>query len=368
MMKRSLKIACWGLALGCMSFLTTGCLKVPPAKLACAASAPSIYPGQPQTITATPSNLVKKKNWNTVYEWSGKNVTGKGSTATVDTSSLSPGNYTVKGTIKQGKKGQEGRTGRKKHWKNEVATCQANYTVKHFEPPTVSCVASPMTVKPGESATITSTGVSPQNLPLTYSYSASAGSISGTEKTATLDTTGAPSGPITVTCNVHDNKGQTASSTTTVDVQAPPPPPTPHSEKLCTINFDHDKYRPVRVDNQAKACLDDVALNAQRQPKATLVLVGNAAPGEHDATTRAALRAENAKEYLVKDQGIDASRIQIRTDNAGAKVVENYLVPSGANFENDVPGTEAVTQIELHPKRHYRHRHYQHDKSTDHKK
>lgn len=367
MMKRSLKIAFWGLALTCVAFLPMGCLKVPPAKLACAASAPSIYPGQPQTITATPSNLLKKKGWNTVYEWSGPNVTGSGATATVDTSALAPGDYTVKGTIKQGAKGQEGKTGRKKNWGNEVATCEAPFTVKQFEPPTVSCVADPMSVKPGESSTVTATGVSPQNLPLTYTFSSSEGSINGSGNTATLTTTGAPSGPITVTCNVQDNKGQTASSTTTVDVEAPPPPPpAPQAEKLCTITFNRDKYRPVRVDNVAKACLDDVALNAQRQPDATLVLVGNSVPGERDGATRAAERAVNAKQYLVKDKGIDASRVEVRTGNSGSKEVEDYLVPAGANFENDVPGTEPVNESELHP--HHVYHHPVHHKKMTHKK
>lgn len=366
MIKQNLKIAFWGLALSGVALLPMGCLKVPQAKLDCAASAPSIYPGEAQTIQATPSNLLKtKKNWNTVYEWSGKNVTGNGDTATVDTSTLEPGNYVVKGTLKEGKKGQEGMTGGKKHWANETATCQASYTVKQFEPPTVSCVASPMTVKPGETATITATGVSPQHRPLTYSFSSSEGTINGSGNTATLSTTGAPSGAVTVTCNVQDDKGQTASSTTTVDIQAPPPPPTPHTEKLCTITFNQDKYRPTRVDNIAKACLDDVALNAQRQPDSTLVLVGNSGPAERDAAKKAAWRAVNAKQYLVKDKGIDASRIEVRTGNAGSKEVQDYLVPAGANFENDIQGTEAVDESAMKAKT--MHHHYRHHKVT-HKK
>jgi hypothetical protein len=224
-----------------------------------------------------------------------------------------------------------------------------------------------MSVKPGESSTITATGVSPQNLPLTYTFSSSEGTINGSGNTATLTTTGAPSGPVTVTCNVQDNKGQTASSTTTVDVQAPPPPPpAPQAEKLCTITFNRDKYRPVRVDNVAKACLDDVALNAQRQPDATLVLVGNSVPGERDGATKAAERAVNAKQYLVKDKGIDASRIEVRTGNSGSKEVEDYLVPAGANFENDVPGTEAVNESALHP--HHMYHHPMHHKKMVHKK
>jgi hypothetical protein len=170
---------------------------------------------------------------------------------------------------------------------------------------------------------------------------------------------------VTVTCNVQDDKGQTASSTTTVDIQAPPPPPTPHTEKLCSIEFNQDKYRPTRVDNIAKACLDDVALNAQRQPDSTLVLVGNAGAGERDAAQKAAWRAVNAKEYLVKDKGIDASRIQVRTGDSGSKEVQDYLVPAGANFENDIQGTEPVDMSTLKTKTVH---HYIHHKMTHKKK
>lgn len=326
----------------------------PPVTYSCSASPASVYPGGQVTVTGTASNLNPKKT--AKYSWMGQGVTinSSDSTATIDTSNLQPGTYKVEGHVTEGNK------------VGQSADCTTSFTVNQFEPPTVSCVANPMTVQPGQNSTITATGVSPQNRPLTYTYSSSAGSINGSGNTATLSTTGAPSGPITVTCNVQDDKGQTASATTTVDVQAPPPPPTPHTEKLCTITFNRDKYRPTRVDNEAKACLDDVALNAQRQPDANLVLVGNAAPGERDAASKAAWRAENAKEYLVKDKGIDASRIQVRTDNAGAKEVEDYLVPAGANFDNDVPGTEAVNESELHPVHH--HHYYRHHHKVTHKK
>lgn len=341
-------------------FLPIGCYKPAPVKLACNASAPSIYPGEAETVTATPSNVSTQKHWDTTYNWSGPSVTGNGTTATVDTSSLAPGDYTVKGQIKEGKKGKEGETGRKKYQQNEVATCEAPFTVKPFEPPTISCSASPTTVKPGESATVTSTGNSPQNRPLTYSYSSSAGSINGTGTTATLTTTGAPSGTVTVTCNVQDDKGHSASATTTVDVQAPPPPPPPKTQTLCTVDFSRDTRRPTRVNNEAKACLDDVAGSAQQKPDSTLVLVGNSAPlpehkgrrhRRHEMTAEdlAAQRAVNTKDYLVTDKGIDANRIQMRTGTSGQNEVQDYLVPSGANFDNDVPGTTAVNESSVKP-------------------
>ena len=191
---------------------------------------------------------------------------GTSPTSTIDTGSLQAGSYTVTGHVTEGPK------------VGPSADCTAQFTVKQFEPPTISCTANPTTVQPGASSTITCNGVSPQSRPLTYSYSASAGSINGTGNTATLSTTGAPSGTITVTGTVQDDKGQTASATTTVNVEAPPPPPAPKTQTLCSIQFDKDKRRPARVDNEAKACLDDVGLNAQQKADASLVVVGNSAP------------------------------------------------------------------------------------------
>ena len=284
----------------------------PPVAYACSANPATVYPGEPITITGTATNLNPKKT--ATYSWTGEGATGTSATVTIETGSTAPGSYTVTGHVTEGAK------------PGQSADCTAQYTVKQFEPPTVSCVANPTDVHPGDSSTITATGVSPQNRPLTYSYQASAGSISGTSSTATLSTTGAPSGAITVTCNVSDDKGQTASATTTVNVAAPPPPPTPKTQTLCSIQFDHDVKRPTRVDNDAKGCLDDVALNAQRSSDATLVVVGNSAPvpEQHgkrrhpamSAADMAAQRAVNTKAYLVTEKGIDASRISVRTGNA----------------------------------------------------
>lgn len=315
----------------------------PPVQYSCSVNPSSVFPGEQVTVTGTANNLNPKKTAS--YSWSGQGLTvnGTSTTATIDTGSLQPGTYTVSGHVTEGKK------------PGQAADCTAQFTVKQFEPPTVSCTANPTTVKPGDSSTITCNGVSPQNRPLTYSYSASAGSINGTGNTATLATTGAPSGTITVTGNVQDDKGQTASATTTVDVQAPPPPPAPKTQPLCSIQFNNDKRRPARVDNEAKGCLDDVALNAQQHADASLVLVGNSAPvptprtraaRRHALTAEklAAQRAVNTKDYLVTEKGIDASRIQVRAGTSGQNEVQDYLVPAGASFDNDVPGTTAVDE------------------------
>ena len=87
-------------------------------------------------------------------------------------------------------------------------------------PPTISCSANPSIINQGGTAVITAAGSSPQNLPLTYSYSASAGSISGANTTASLQTSGASAGIVTVTCTVDQQGGGTASATTNVLLQS----------------------------------------------------------------------------------------------------------------------------------------------------
>jgi hypothetical protein len=330
----------------------------PPVTLACSASPTSVFPGDPVTVTATAGMLDPKAS--VVYSWSGTGATGTGTTVTIATASLAPGSYTVKGTVKEGKAGKEGLK------PGETADCSASFTVKAYEPPTISCSASPSTIKPGETSTVTSVGLSPQNRPLTYSYSASAGSVSGTGTTATFSSAGAPTGAVGITCNVADDKGQTATANTSVTITAPYVAPVPHTQTQCSISFSKDTKRPTRVDNEAKACLDQVALSLQQTADAKAVVVGESDAKEKEWATKetakeakmkhpkpvtddAAQRAVNTKEYLVTEKGIDASRISVATGTTDSQTVENYLVPSGATFTADVTGTTPVDETAVKP-------------------
>ena len=322
----------------------------PPVTLACSASPTSIFPGEPVTVTATAGNLDPKLN--AIYSWSGSGVTGSGTTVSVPTAALAAGSYTVNASVKEGKTGKEGLK------PGQSATCSASFTVKAYEPPTISCSASPSTIKPGETSTVTAMGISPQNRPLTYSYSAMAGTVSGSGTTAVFSSAGAPTGTTGITCNVSDDKGQTATAGTSVTVVAPYVPPIPHVQALCSIAFETDKKRPGRVDNEAKACLDEVALDLQKQSDAKAVVVGDStaaektpAKGKKHAKVEdlAAERAVNTKDYLVTEKGIDASRISVATGTADGQKAENYLVPSGATFANDVTGTTPVDETMVKP-------------------
>jgi hypothetical protein len=329
----------------------------PPVTLACSVSPESVFPGDPVTVTATAGSLLPKMN--AVYSWSGAGATGNGTTTMIATGSLDPGSYTVKGTVKEGKAGKEGLK------PGQTADCSASFTVKAFEPPTISCSANPSTIKPGESSTVTCVGMSPQNRPLTYSYTATAGTVTGTGTTAEFASAGAPTGVVGITGNVSDDKGHTASSTTNVTIVAPVIPPAPKTQALCSISFATDTKRPTRVDNEAKACLDQVALDLQQQADAKAVVVGESDAKEKDITAKQqklalkhkkakvevfdAQRAVNAKDYLVTEKGIDASRVSTATGTTDGQTVEDYLVPAGATFTSDVQGTTPVDESTVKP-------------------
>jgi outer membrane protein OmpA-like peptidoglycan-associated protein len=300
---------------------------------ACSAQPTEVFAGEPVTVTANASGF--KKDSTLSYSWSatGGKTSGNAASTQVDTTGLAPGQYTVKGNV----------TGNKK---NQAATCSANFTVKEKpapppeNPPTISCTPNPATVRAGEPSTITCQVGSPDNRPVTTSFQG--GKLTPNGNNATLDTAGAQPGPITITATATDDRGKTASTTTTVTVEAPPPPP--QASKLNQINF-KDKRRPARVDNEAKAILDDVALRLQRDADAKAVVVGNAAGNAKNKARLAAQRAINTKDYLTREKGLDPSRISVMTGGEDEDKSDIYIVPPGATFNE--PNTQPVDESKM---------------------
>jgi hypothetical protein len=295
----------------------------PPSPLtyACTVNPSSVFQGDTIAVSGAAVNLDPAKTATYTWRVDGGTVTGTSSTANIDTRNLVAGAYTVKGHVSESEKA------------GENADCSASYTVKAIEPPAVSCTANPINLISGGSSTITAVGISPESRPLTYSYSSTAGSVSGTGTTVTLSTAGAPVGSITVTCNVADDKGLTASGTTAVTVAAPVAAPKPLASELCAIHFDRDLRRPNRVDNEGKACLDEIALNLQRNSDAQLAIVGNAAGQESGGNKLATQRAVNTKAYLVSEKGVDPARIAVYTGSQDGKIASTTLIPAGATFD-----------------------------------
>jgi outer membrane protein OmpA-like peptidoglycan-associated protein len=323
---------------GGLVFNLGGAPVIPPSA-SCAVQPSEVMVGEPITATATISNANPKHTL--VYAWSGNGgkVTGKDNTASIDTNGVAGGSYTVTAHVSDPKMKKGG----------EVS-CSANYTVKEppKNPPTMSCSANPTTVQTGGTSTLTCTCTSPDNVPVTVGgWTATAGNVSGSGSNATLNTTGAPAGPITVSATCTDPRGLNASSSTQVTVEVPPPPP-PQASKLSECEFPN-KVKPWRVDNTCKAVLDDVAKNLQQNADNKLVIVGNADPSEKRKNL-AAERAVNAKAYLSggeAKQAIDASRIETRTGSAGTMTAEFWVVPAGATFSGE--GTQTVDESMVKP-------------------
>ncbi len=290
----------------------------PPVQLGCTVQPANVFPGDPITVTATSSNLDLKKKATYTWTTTGGKITGTDTTATVVTTGVPAGDYTITGHVSEGvRPGQQ-------------ASCSVGFRVHAYEPPTITCSANPSTVMPGDPSTITSIANSPQNRPLTYSYSASAGQIASNTATATLVTTGALPGTVNVTCNVVDDLGKQATANTSVTITAPPPPVAPQPSNLCSVSFERDRKRPVRVDNEAKGCLDEIALTLNRESSSKLVIVGRHSADE--TPDAAAQRTLNVEQYLTDEKGIDPSRIELRTSGEPGRTVDNILVPAGATF------------------------------------
>jgi len=306
-----------------------------PVSAACSAAQPSeVMAGEPVKVTLTPSNFSPKRKLTYAFESTGGKVSPSEATATVDTTGLAPGSYTVTGKVNDDGKGK----------KMMAANCSTTFTVKEppKHPPVISCSANPTTVKSGEPATVAANASSPDGRPLTYSWNASGGKVNGTGANVQLDTAGAPAGPITVNGTVSDDRGLTASCSSQVNVEVPPPPPT--ASKLNEINFP-DKKKPARVDNAAKAILDDVALKLQRDADAKAVVIGFADADELKKKTNknlAAERAYNTKQYLTAEKGIDPARIEVRTGTGEGQKAEIWVVPAGATYTGE--GTTVVDE------------------------
>jgi hypothetical protein len=313
---------------------------------ACSVQNAEVMVGEPVHATVAASNFNPKHTLTYTWASNGGKVDGKDTGATVDTNGVSGGSYTVTATVTD-----------PKARKNNTASCTANFTVKEppKNPPQISCSASPSTVQPGTPATITCTCTSPDNVPVTVGgWTASGGSISGNGNSATLNTTGASPGPISINATCTDSRGLTASTTSSVTVENPPPPP-PQASKLNECQYPNEK-KPWRVDNTCKAALDDVALKLQQDSEAKLVVVGNADPKEKRKNL-AAERALNVKAYISggeAKQNIDPSRIETRTGSEGTANSEHWIVPAGATFpeaSTTTPVDETkVMAVPDHPK------------------
>ena len=138
-------------------------------------------------------------------------------------------------------------------------------------------------------------------------------------------------------------------SATTATAQTPEKVNPLNASKFGTISFKRDLKRPTRVDNEAKGELDRYADALAAKPDVKGVVVGYAA-GKEDKDSKkvlsfASLRAVNTKDYVTKEKGIDAVRIEPRTGGGNGQKVDLWIVPAGASLAAD--GTIIVDESKV---------------------
>lgn len=193
-----------------------------------------------------------------------------------------------------------------------------------MNPPTLSCQASPVSVRKGESSTVTCDVASPDNRQVSLSFSSSSGRVTPRDNTALLDTGTADVGQVTVVATATDDRNLTSTAQATVNVAGAAGPP------AATNNEVQFAKGSARVDNKAKAILDGVALLMQQQADSTAVVIGMPDSDSKAGAKLAMARAENVKKYLTASKGIDPKRIQTRAGTKTNGKAEVWVVPAGA--------------------------------------
>jgi hypothetical protein len=178
----------------------------------------------------------------------------------------------------------------------------------------------------------------------TFTWSTTGGTLSSTSGAqVTLDTTGMSAGSVTVSVNVGTTRtrcdqpcpGGSCSTSITVTSTIPPevhPPLSPCGPIFFPFNS-------ARINNEHKACLDEIALRLQQDPRASLVV-----DGHRDSSERVGIsltRGNNARDYLVNEKGVDTARVTVRNfgdtcphDSGDPNLnrrVEFWIVPADGN-------------------------------------
>ncbi|MGH8597206.1 MAG: AMIN domain-containing protein, partial [Gammaproteobacteria bacterium] len=297
---------------------------------------------KPATPGYSDAKLTYQYRWE-VKDRNGRSVSVNGSGATVEipTAQLVCGSYSVNATVTVTAENID-------HPSGCVTTgesnCTASFEVTEPPCPTVTCsiAASASTITEGDRvafrATIAGTGR------FTCTWTTTGGRLSSTTGTEVSLNTAGLTGRVTVRAMVTTDQRRCdeacpgSSCSATINVQPiPPPQPRPEVIKPCGPLF--FPFNSARLNNEHKACLDQIPLALEQDPRAALVI-----DGHRDSSERVGIsltRAYNTRDYLVGEKRVDPARITVRnfgdtcpqelSDPRLNRRVEMWILPEGAN-------------------------------------
>lgn len=285
---------------------------------ACTVQPTDVMVGEPITATVSASNFNPKHTVS--YSWSGNGgtVTGKDTTASIDTTGAAPGSYSITAHVTDAKEKT-----------NNMASCTASYTIKPLppkNPPTISISANPNDLVAGGSVNLSASCSSPDGVSVSVAnWTATAGTVSGSGTSATLNTTGVPPGSITVNATCTDSRGLAGQAAAQITIENPPPPPVDKALEarlaLHSIYFPTNMPPPNHPDapmvaSQQRTLMTlatDFKTYLAAKPDAHLILGGHADMRGSAAYNQALSerRVEQVRSYLVS-QGIPESDIEVK--------------------------------------------------------
>jgi outer membrane protein OmpA-like peptidoglycan-associated protein len=171
-------------------------------------------------------------------------------------------------------------------------------------PPTAKARCEPCTVEVGKSSTVTCDGQDPDGDPLTYKWSAPAGTFASPGDRQSLWTAPMQEGPVPVTCTVDDGKGGTATDTVTIQVVKP----TVEEIVFEDVHFDFDRYT---LRPEATRILDEAVTAMEKDETLRLEIEGhtcNIGTAEYNLAL-GERRARAVSSYLTS-RGITADRLK----------------------------------------------------------
>jgi peptidoglycan-associated lipoprotein len=171
-------------------------------------------------------------------------------------------------------------------------------------PPTVRARCEPCTVYVGKTSTVTADAQDPDGDPLTYAWSAPAGSLTSATARQTPWTAPMVEGPVPVTVRVDDGKGGTASDVVTIQVIKEAVKEVVFED----VHFDFDRYS---LRPEATRALDEAIRAMQDNPNLRITIEGhtcNIGTAEYNLAL-GERRANAVREYLLS-RGVTAARLQ----------------------------------------------------------
>lgn len=253
-----------------------------PPTVTCQVSPASIQVGETATVRATATSPDGSP---LTYSWTvnGQAQAASSPTFTFGSEGRQPGNYAIAVTVNTGK---------------FTASCTSNVTVREIPipPPTIQCLTPTVEVESGGTVELRVQAAAERATP-TVTWTATGGTVSGSGQTATFNAAGLSAGSNSVTATVDNGVGGRASCTMTVNV----------SQRINVPGF---AERSARINNVAKAILDNVAVQMKNDPRLRATIAGYTDDTKREAAVKdlSLKRAQAAVEYLVS-KGVDATRL-----------------------------------------------------------